>query len=241
MIKKTLVFISILICLVTLLVIPASAEIIDLSVLNANDSRSAAVQEDPELCEYMYSKYSLYLELYDPLTNQIIYNEIYFSTKQTELCKNPVPGKDGVFMSDYQFETYWVPKVIDNTETNGWTISKNYQSFVEPHYGINKRLIEVFGNDTQIQYLLEEEYGFQHQKEDVFKKYQIDIGKEVVTVYLDTSLTSEQENVLKTDDIMNTSTVYIMLAIVIIAVIGCATFFILMKAKKLIYKNASYY
>jgi hypothetical protein len=47
--------------------------------------------------------------------------------------------------------------------------------------------------------------------------------------------------VIKTDDIMNTSTVYIMLAIVIIAVIGCATFFILMKAKKLIYKNASYY
>ena len=96
-----------------------------------------------------------------------------------------------------------MPKVIDNTETKGWTISKNYQSFVEPHYGINKRLIEVFGNETSIQYLLEEEYSFQHQKEDVFKKYQIDIGKEVVTVYLDTSLSSEQQNVLKTDDVMN--------------------------------------
>ena len=241
MIKKILVFISVLICFTMFMVISASAEIIDLSVLNAKDTRSAAVQENPELCEYMYSKYSSYLELYDPLTNQVIYNEIYFSTQQTELCKNPVPGKDGVFISNFQFESYWVPKVIEEPITKGWAVSKNYQSFVEPHYGINKRLIEVFGNETSIQYLLEEEYSFQHQKEDVFKKYQIDIGKEVVTVYLDTSLSSEQQNVLKTDDVMNTSTIYIMLAIVIIAVIGCATFFVLTKAKKLIYKNASYY
>ena len=58
MIKKIFIFISILICFTMFMVISASAEIIDLSVLNAKDTRSAAVQENPELCEYMYSKYS---------------------------------------------------------------------------------------------------------------------------------------------------------------------------------------
>lgn len=241
MVKKLLVFISVLFCLTMWFVVTANAEIIDLSITNANDERSIAVQEDPELCEYMYSKYSAYLEVYNPLTNEVIYNEIYFSTKKTSLCPNPVPGKDGVFMSNFQFESYWVPKILEETAAKGWKISKNYQSFVEPHNGINKRLIEVLGTETNVSYLLENEYDFKHQKEGKFVKYQIDIGKEVVIVYLDTTISSEQANALKTDNIMNTSTIYMMLAVGIIAVMGCVTFFVLAKAKKHIYRNASYY
>lgn len=241
MVKKLIVFISILFCLTMWFVVTANAEIVDLSIVNANDKRSIAVQEDPELCEYMYSRYSSYLELYDPLSDSIIYNDIYFSTKKTALCPNKISDRENVYISDFEFESYWVPRIVDNTEKNGWLASKNYQDFVEPHNLINKRLIEVLGPTTEVHYLLENEYDFQHQKEGKFVKYQIDIGKEVIVIYLDSTLSSEQANKLKVDNIMDTSMIYMMLALIIITVVGVFTFVILAKAKKMLYKHTTYY
>lgn len=240
MLKKLLVFTSIVVLMLTLMSVLASAEILNFSIDKANDTRYSYVQEYPELCNYMYCTYIKSTKTYNPETGEYVNSPIYFSTKQTSLCVYPVPGKDGVYMSK-MISNPAVEQSSTLSNAMGHATSLDYAQMIESHSGVNKKLIEVFGENSTIRYLLDDEYSFSHQKDGFWTKARIDIGSKTVTVYLNMQPSKEQSDALMHDDTMNMSTVYILGILIVVVVVVIIAVFVYMKMKKEIYKKASYY
>ncbi len=240
MFKKILVFISIVILMTTMTSFFANADIINFAVENANDKRYSYVQEYPDLCSYMYTKYISAVNVYDPATGGYTYVPLYFATKETSLCKYPVPGKDGVYMSRVVAETNYTYNDEEKL-FNGYKISTTYNDLLEPHNDLNKKLVQVLGVDSNVKYLLENDYTYAHENSGLFYKARVDIGTKTITVYFNQKLTNEQLSILRSDNIMNTSTIYIMCGTGVVIIVGLIFAIVYIKMKKKIYQNASYY
>lgn len=241
MFKKLLVFISILILMISLTNIFAHAEIINFAVDKANDNRYTYVQEYPELCDYMYRQYITSVNVFNPETGKYDYTPLFFSTKQTSLCIYPVPGRDGVYISKMIANPEFKPSNTIVSTNHGHTISNDYNIMVSPHKELNEKFVSIFGSDSKIKYLLDDEYGYAQQKDGTFYKAKVDIGPKVLTIYFSNPLSIDHKEALIADDTMNMSTVYIMLIAIIILICIVVAVFVYAKMKREIYKKASYY
>ena len=241
MFKKLLVFISILMLMVPLTSMLARAEIIDFAVDKANDDRYTYVQEYPELCDYMYRQYIKSVTVFNPETGNYDYKPLFFSTKQTSLCIYPVPGKEGVYISQMIYNPEFQQSDTVDSSNHGHKIAIDYNIMVSPHKELNEKFASVFGSTSNIKYLLDDEYGYAQQKDGNFYKAKVDIGPKVLTVYFNNQLSIEQTEDLMADDTMNMSTVYTMLITIVILVCIVVAVFVYAKMKREIYKKASYY
>ncbi len=225
MIKKIIVIISVFLMLIMGSSIIASAEVVDWPINKVIDKRHGYTDEEVELVYYMkycYQSYELELD-----------TVIHFSTRATDLCKYPVPGKDGVFIS-VEIPDFISPETIpENPVFHGHSLSMYYDEFIYPYNIIDKKLVEAFGTEGFLLYQLEDEYKNNTANFDVFYKTKIDIGKKTINIYLDKEITPEQAKILLQDDTLDSIYVYIIIiASILIVVTGISILIAIYKRKE---------
>ena len=236
MLKKSVIFIIIFLLFLFIGTLPVYAdankqvEIVDFSVIDASDDRFVCVNVYPGLCYYMYEYYKQYSIGKNYETGEE--NEmIYFSMVQTELCQYKIENFEEI-AAKYNIKNVseiYISRIIENPQTfvimgepifsEGYSISDRYKEFVYPHNQINARLIAAGVNDNR--YKFEDDFELWKDKKSEYTKVKIDIGKETIDIYLKNALTDEQVKELSHDNMLDTSTIYIIICMMCgVALIG---------------------
>ncbi len=229
MLKKSVIFIIIFLLFLFILALPVYAdanqqvEIVDFSVIDASDKRFIYVNEYPGLCQYIYEYYKQYAIGKNWETGEE--NEmIYFSMVQTELCQYKIENFEEI-AAKYNIKNVseiYISRIIEDPQafiimgepvfSEGYSISDRYKEFVYPHNQINARLIAAGVNNNR--YKFEEDFALWEDRKSEYTKVKIDIGKEIINIYLKNALTDEQIKELSHDSMLDTSTIYIIICIV---------------------------
>jgi hypothetical protein len=202
--------------------VSAQAELVDWPLNKTLDIRCGYTDEEIALSNYMSYCFNSY-ETED--------TSIYFSTRETELCKYPVPGRENVYMS-IEIKDFVQPTTKPSTMPFfGHSLSIFHDKFVYPYCEIDRKLIEVFGTDITLRYVLEDQLNDVYDPE-AFYKTKIDIGKKTITLYVDMELTDEQSKLLLKDSTLDTIYVYIIIVAATIIVVTGIVILIIIYTKK---------
>ncbi len=175
--KKCFIFtITFIVCLL-LLSISANAEIVDWPVSKYMDRRHGYTVDEVLDWQDMRKRFH----------DTVIEEELYFSTKETELCKYMVPDRDGLWMSR-EVEPNSSGLITPGPSEINWGFvvsTEHHQEFAYPYKQIEEKLLQAYPDEEKIIYVIDENFHIiEFDPTDIAYKTYINIDGEYFTIHI---------------------------------------------------------